>query len=279
MRDMNSPTRALSLLSSTSVTYNVTKIVFFLLAVFNCSYLFSQVVNIEQARIRMDTTGWAGIANGNLQSQKYENLLFSASLRGAVQHRIDRRIWLYLADAGFSVADNVQFNNNALAHVRYNYILNDVFQWETFTQMQQNRLLGLDRRNLLGSGPRVTLADSERARVYFGLLGMLELERAKPAPGTFAFGRASGYLSLSVKEPGKFAFTSTTYFQPVLDNLLDYRISGQHAIAFGINQEWSFRVEVTHFYDSRPPEGFVKGTFQSTLGVAYDFGKMRSGNK
>lgn len=234
------------------------------------------MVNIEQARVRMDSAGWAGVASGNFQSQKYADLLFSASLRGAIQHRVDRRVWLYLADAGISAANNVQFNNNALAHVRYNYILLDQkLQWETFTQMQQNRLLGLDRRNLLGSGFRWTIAENEKANCNFGLLAMLELERAKPAPETYGFGRASSYFSFVWKEPGKFALSSTTYYQPLMGNSADFRMMGQHALAFGIHQFWSFRVEVTHFYDSRPPESVVKSTFNSSIGVAYDFGQIR----
>ncbi|MFZ4785608.1 MAG: DUF481 domain-containing protein [Flavobacteriales bacterium] len=271
---MTSP-HAFFLRSSSSIGFNYTKLAFFLFVVLNCSKLFGQVVNIEQARIHLDTTGWAGIAHANFQAQKYNNLLFSSSLRGSVQHRIDKRIWLYLVDGGFSVADQVQFNNNALAHVRYNYLLSDFLQWETFTQLQQNRLLGLDRRYLTGTGMRMIISETDRAKIYFGLMGMLELERAKPSPRTFAYGRTSTYLSFTWKEVGKWAVSSTMYFQPLMDNIKDYRFSGQHAFAFALNEQWSFRLEITHFYDSRPPQDFVEGNFSSTFGIAYDFGKRR----
>lgn len=276
MREKLSFLRRILHVKSTASSFCWSKISIFIFFLLQCSYLTSQVVNIEQARVRLDSTGWAGIAHASFQSQKYESLLFSASLRGAIQHRVDRRIWMYLVDAGISAADNVQFNNNALGHVRYNYVLmENKLQWETFTQMQQNRLLGLDRRNLLGSGFRWIIADNEKANVNFGLLAMLEVERAKPAPESYWFGRTSSYVSFVWKEPGKFALSSTTYYQPLMGKSADFRLMGQHAIAFALHNLWSFRVELTHFYDSRPPMDIVKGTFNTSLGVAYDFGKMK----
>lgn len=277
MRERVSFTRRTRHIKPTASSSCWSKISILLVCLLQSSFLICQVVNIEQARVKLDSTGWAGIAHASFQSQKYQSLLFSASLRGAVQHRVDRRVWMYLIDAGISAADNVQFNNNALAHVRYNYVLlEDVLQWETFTQMQQNRLLGLDRRNLLGSGFRWTIADNEKGNFNFGLLAMLEVERAKPAPGSYLFGRASSYFSFIWKEPGKFALSSTTYYQPIIGNGADFRLMGQHALAFALHDLWSFRVELTHFYDSRPPKDIVKGTFNTSLGIAYDFGKMKN---
>ncbi len=230
----------------------------------------AQVVNIEQARIRMDSLGWAGMLNGTFSAQKYRDVFYNAALRGVIQHKMDRELWLLLVDAGISVADQVQLNNNSLIHVRNNYELKSWVRWESFAQVQQNRLLGLQRRHLCGTGPRFVIWDDDRFRLFTGTLAMVELEKIRGGTKSEWFGRASGYISWSFNDPGKWAFSSTTYFQPIMNRLADHRWAGQHAFSWALNHNWSMRVELTHFYDSRPPKDIVKSTFNTFIGVTYD---------
>lgn len=246
------------------------KIIIVLVGLFSCVFSFSQVVNIEQARIRMDSIGWAGMLNGNFSAQKYQDVFYNAALRGTVQHKMERELWLLLLDAGISVADQVQLNNNSLIHVRNNYDLYSWVRWETFAQIQQNRLLGLRRRHLIGSGPRFIIWDDDRFRLFAGTLAMLEIERVRNTTKSDWYGRASTYISWSVNKPGKWAFSSTTYFQPIMNRLNDHRWAGQHAFSVALNRNWSMRLELTHFYDSKPPVDIVKSTFNTFIGITYD---------
>lgn len=229
--------------------------------------IYSQVVNIEQSRVNLDSAGWAGTITANFTSQKYQNLFLAAASRAAVYKRTGPDLWLFLAESGFSVAQKAQFNNMSLAHVRFN---REVLPWlklEGFTQMQYNKLLGLDRRNLLGGGLRYKLAEKDNQWYYLGSSIMLDYEKVNNGDRSVLYGRSSFYFSWTYKQLDRWALTSTSYFQPLLNRLNDYRLAGQHSFSMAINKNWAIRVELTHFYDSRPPVGVIKSTFTSTLGL------------
>lgn len=232
-----------------------------------CLKFYAQVVNIEQSRINLDSAGWAGTITANFTSQKYQNLFLAAATRAAVYKKVDRDLWLFLGESGFSVAQKAQFNNMSLAHVRFN---REVLSWlkaEGFTQMQYNKLLGLDRRNLLGAGLRYKLAEKDNQWYYLGSSVMLDYEKVNQGEESILYGRSSFYFSWTFKELDEWSITSTSYFQPLLNRLNDYRLAGQHSFSMAVNKNWAVRVELTHFYDSRPPVGIIKSTFTSTLGL------------
>ncbi|MEZ4800335.1 MAG: DUF481 domain-containing protein [Flavobacteriales bacterium] len=232
--------------------------------------IYSQVVNIEQSRVNLDSAGWAGTVTANFTSQKYQSLFLSAASRAAIYKKDSIDTWLFLAESGFSVAQKAQFNNMSLFHARFNRELLPWVKGEAFTQMQYNKLLGLDRRNLLGVGLRYKLAERENQWYYLGSAVMLEYEKVNHGDRSVLYGRSSFYFSWTYKVPEKWAITSTSYFQPLLNRLNDYRLAGQHAFSMLVNKHWAFRVELTHFYDSRPPVGIIKSTFTNTLGLVWN---------
>lgn len=233
-------------------------------------FFYSQVVNIEQSRVQLDSTGWVGTVSGNFTSQKYQSLFLSASTRAALHKKDSIDTWLFLAESGFSVAQKAQFNNMSLVHARFNRELLPWLKGEAFTQMQYNKLLGLDRRNLLGTGLRFKLAEKENQWYYLGSAVMLDYEKVNRGKRSVLYGRSSFYFSWTYKVPDRWAITSTTYFQPLLNRLNDYRLAGQHAFSMSVNKHWAIRVELTHFYDSRPPVGIIKSTFTNTLGLIWN---------
>lgn len=232
----------------------------------------AQVVNIEQARIKTDTSAWAGHIQSTFFSQQNQNRLLSASLRGTVQHKTKNKKHLYLAllDGNFSASNAVQYSNAAMIHLRYNYKLFSLLKWEVFSQLQQNKVLGLDRRALLGTGPRLKLLDSEHWRSYWGVLGMLEQERLKGASQLDYFMRASSYFTITITQSERWSFASTTYYQPLFADFHDFRIAGQHTFSLAIAKHWAMRAELTHTWDSKPPTGVVKSTVLTSMGIGID---------
>jgi hypothetical protein len=243
-----------------------------LLIICICTKCFvrAQVVNIEQARIKADTSTWAGHVQGNFFAQRIAQSLVSATLRSTVQYRKDKNLWLLLADVGFSKAENVELSNSALAHLRYNRKLLSFLKAEAFAQLQQNRVLGLDRRSLLGAGLRLKLLEEGKTRSYFGTLMMLEQEVERNAEFPTYYGRLSAYLTVTIAKSSLWSYSGTTYYQPLAADFSDYRLAGQHAFSLVITKGWSLRTELTHFYDAKPPQGIVASTFTTSIGIGVD---------
>jgi len=233
---------------------------------------YAQVVNIEQARIKTDTSAWAGHIQSSFFSQQNQNRLLSASLRGTVQHRVrdKRSLLLALLDGSFSASNAIQYSNAAMLHFRYNYKLTNLLKWEVFAQLQQNKVMGLDRRALLGAGPRMKLLDNEHWRSYIGVLGMLEQEKIKEVAEINYFFRGSSYFTVTVASKDLWTFASTTYYQPLMSDFKDYRIAGQHTFSLLIAKHWAMRAEITHTWDSRPPSGVVRSTVLTSMGIGID---------
>jgi len=239
--------------------------------VFSAKVSLGQVVNIEQSRMHLDSLGWSGVIQGNFQMQKYQNLFLATSARTTVFKKNKNDYWMFLGETGFSVAQEVQFNNMSLFHARYNRSTAiEWLKWEAFTQMQYNRLLGLDRRNLLGSGLRFKLYEKDNSRYYLGSSVMWDYEKVNRGEESVLYGRSSFYFSFTHKVPGKWSLVSTTYYQPLVNRLNDVRVAGQHAFTTPVGKHLGVRIELNHYYDSRPPVGIIKSTFNSQIGLIWE---------
>ena len=88
-----------------------------------------QIVNIEQARIRTDTTGWTGHTDLNFQTIKYEETLYNIGLKGSAQWKNANNLWLLLGDVSYAASTKEKFNNSGLLHLRYNRKITSIIKW------------------------------------------------------------------------------------------------------------------------------------------------------
>lgn len=155
--------------------------------------------------------------------------------------------------------EEAHFSNNRLVHLRYNRTLSDRFWWEAYTQYEYNEFLLLDRRLLVGTGPRISAFDTERAGLWFGTSVMLEEERLNPekvAPLEEASRinvRSSTYASLTLRPTELVSWTTTAYLQPRFDGLDDYRIAVESGLALNVAKRLAFTVDARYRNDSEPP--------------------------
>jgi hypothetical protein len=231
--------------------------------------VFGQIVNIEQARIRTDTIGWTGHTDLNLQTIKYEEVLYNVGLKGSAQWKNEKKLWLLLGDVSYAASTNEVFNNSGLIHLRYNRKLNSKVKWEAFSQLQYNQLLALNYRLLNGTGFRFSIVNKESTRLYTGTLLMQELENIRGLYKNTSDFRLSNYVSMNLNKK-QWAYSSTVYFQPRLDFWKDYRVSGQHTVSTSLGHHLRLKFELSHFYDSNPPLNVPKSTVMTNVGLGID---------
>ena len=117
----------------------------------------------------------------------------------------------------------------------------------------------MDRRLLVGTGPRVSAVDAKRVGLWFGTSAMLEEERLNPEKVAASEDvsrinlRSSTYASLTLRPSESVSWTTTAYFQPRFDAFDDYRIAVESGLALKVAKRLAFTVDARYRNDSQPP--------------------------
>lgn len=256
------------------------KIIPFILILALCFFksegVFSQLVNIESSRLQTDSVRLAGHADISFNYQKTNDItlnVFKTSLITQVKSKNLKQILLVLGNYNLASSNNSTINNSGFGHIRYNYKINKLVRWEVYSQLQFNELLSLRYRFLAGTGARLKLNQGETVSTYLGISTFYEHEQIQDVQETINRDfRMSNYFVLSIKFPKKRGeFTSTTYYQPMLRQFSDYRLTNQSHIQFNITKHLSFNTSLNYFFDFNPPAGVKQSTFELHNGLRWTF--------
>ena len=241
------------------------------------SILFSvvahaQILNAESLRKVTDTSGFSGAASVAFSLKRNVNDFITLGSDLHIQYKNEHHLALFKNDVNFQKIEGERFENSLISHLRYNYKLHPRVAWEAFAQGQYNKVNLIDFRGLLGTGPRFKVTTSEKYKFYLGTLAMFEYEKVAdgvtPIQRDF---RGSSYLSFSLYPTDHISIISTTYYQPLLENFADYRISSQSSLAVGLFTNFSVKLSHTFIYDAFPAIGIPNSQYEFTTGVAYTF--------
>lgn len=234
--------------------------------------IFSQIVNIENKRIYDDSVGWSGNLDASFSYIENKDYFYNLRSNAKMQYKTRKHYYLLLSDFIYSGGKTV-YGNSGLTHFRYAYrIKNSAWKWESYAQIQYNQLLNQRVRALIGTGIRAKLLDKEKMKIFFGTSAFYEYEEIQPNNEFHNDYRWSNYLSWFI--PYKHLnFTGTTYYQPLFNNLSDYRFSGQYSLSSAITKRFRIKMEYFIFYDSNPPLGVRNRIASFLIGFGIDFGK------
>ncbi|MES2565244.1 MAG: DUF481 domain-containing protein [Bacteroidota bacterium] len=233
--------------------------------------LKAQVINIENKRFLNDTNGWIGNIdfNFNVYNNTQQVLQFSNAVR--VQYQKNRHRFIFLNDLNFIKAGNTDFANAGYQHFRYNYKISKWITMEAFTQTQYNPVLKLDFRYLLGAGPRLKLLKKPNSRIYVAALYMYEYDDIIGEEINLYEHRISSYLTCSFFLLKSIDLTSTTFYQPNIENALDYRIANDSGLEIHINKHLNFKSTFNMLYDTYQPEGIPNLVYSFRNGLSIKF--------
>ena len=241
--------------------------------VFTFSLSFSQVVNIENKRIYDDTSGISGVVDASVSAMKTKDLLMNFSFRPVVQYKTPKHYFLFINDLLYSKGGSHVYANSGVSHFRYAYRIKGPLKWESYAQIQYNQLLDQRSRALLGTGLRMKLLDTKGYRLFLGSSTFYEMETIASTDLTTMNMRWSNYFSWFIDPKSHYSFSGVMYYQPIWSYLNDFRFMGQYTLTFHFTKRTDFKIEVSHFYDSRPATGVVKSYFNSTFGIKVKLGK------
>jgi putative salt-induced outer membrane protein YdiY len=253
---------------------------------FGAAGLNAQIVNIEQRRIKTDTTGLFGGLHFSFVGSKTTKSIVAFSggtyLELKPARKKDRSyyrdLWLFLTDFSLVSGNNEKFSNSGFGHLRFtrklgkDYArLGQFIRWESFVQIQYNDLTKIGTRTLVGTGPRFKLTDSEVSKFYLGVAYMYEYQEFINPEVYLRQHRMSSYFSFTLLPEEAVTFISTTYFQPVLNNFSDYRFSNETSLSLDITKKFSFWFSFNYNFNSAPPEEVPNNTYYFKNRLLYEF--------
>lgn len=232
----------------------------------------SQILNAESLRKVTDTSGFTGSVSLDFSIKRDVNDYLGFSSSSHFQYKMNRNLVIWKNDIELKNIEGNKFENAGITHLRYNYRFHPHIAWEVFTQAQYNKVSKINFRGLVGMGPRFKLTSSENYKLYLGTHIMYEQEELDdgmtPIQRDF---RGTSYFSFSIYPTPTITITSTTYYQPKLRKLADYRISSQTSLLIVLFQNFAFKTEYTFIYDQYPAIGIPNSQYNLTSGVVYSF--------
>ncbi len=236
--------------------------------------LKAQIVNIEDSRKKIDSSGFYGHMDlaFNLNKASQQLTTFRGSSRADWLR--DKGAWLSIVDYRVLLNDKDKIQDDGFFHFRYGRFLNKRFTWEAFSQVQHNRQLRIDLRWLIGSGPRFLLYDKPKQKIYLGMMYMYEYDELASEGTVWRDHRMSNYLSVHLQLTPNLNFASTSYYQPIINNFADSRLSSVNSLNFKISSHLRFHVQFNISYDARlsQEETEVPTTvYNLTNGIRWEF--------
>lgn len=249
------------------------RLITLLFFIFFAGYIQAQVINVESLRKKTDSAKWTGSVSLDASLIKNKNELFKIATKADIQYNNKKELWLFVNDLKFEKAAGASFVNKGTQHLRYNHSVGKTVKMEVFAQAQYDAISEIDFRGLIGTGPRFKLTSNDDYRFYLGTLIMYEYEKASDiaVERIQKDVRASTYLSFSLYPTENLSIISTSYYQPRLDKLNDFRLSSTTSVLFKIWKNLAFKTTFSYNYDAEPVITIPKSQYELTNGLLYTF--------
>jgi len=232
----------------------------------------AQIVNIERQRLNADTNGLFGDADLSFRVVKQVTPLYSFAQNAQVVYRQDKHQIFVIENLLFIKSPGDNFAHSGFIHVRYQMPAEKRLMFESFAQVQFNKLLRVQYRQLIAAGGRFELFPKENVnRAFVGAALMNEYEIVQNREEVNVDMRMNYYVALRLKLFNRMELNSTSYYQPVLAYSRDFRLSTENSILFDISSQIQFKFELSLFYDEIPPPEVVKNTYSILNGIRYKF--------
>jgi putative salt-induced outer membrane protein YdiY len=222
--------------------------------------------------MQSDTVGWLGSAGASFRLTDNSQKITQLNVNAHIQYKTEKNIWLLIGNYGLLKAGGNKFIKYRFGHLRYNHKLNSLLRWEVFTQAQDNYITSIAARYLLGTGPRFKLADTKSFHLYIASLFMYEYEEERTLPKIFHNDiRNSSYVSFTIRLNQVMELISTTFYQPLLKKMSDFRILNETSLRIKTGKHLGFAIDWNYLHDRFPAGNSPETTYDLSIGMQYDF--------
>lgn len=232
---------------------------------------YGQTVNIESKRMQSDSIRF--VFRGDFGAKYNDNdgkyiFQIKNNISTHLKSKDLNTIYFLVANQDLIRSVTGDFNNSWFLHFRVNHEITNIFRLETFVQNQNNKLLDVSNRFLLGGGIRLKLVSKEFLRLYFGNSYMFEIEQSNVVNNTYFNHRNSSYLSFSLfLVKNTLEAISTIYFQPLYSDFSNFNLLEQLKLDFSISKKISLFTLFDYTYNSYTPAKREQYYSQVSFGI------------
>ena len=236
---------------------------------------FSQV-NTEQYRKDSVKLGFTGNLNFEAVAITGNTDFQLLDIGGRLNYNYGDDYTFLVLDAGYGWESGDPFVGQLFAHLRHVITPSDFYQFELFTQYDNNKKRLLLNRELMGGGIRLRLLTGDDFKFRFAVAYMFEAEDYDlPASSNHGNStkahRMSSYLTFNYDLQENLSFVSVTYYQPKLDSWDDYKIVSENALNIDAGKLVDLYIKFNVRYDSFPPDGIKKTDTTTKMGISFKF--------
>jgi len=235
------------------------------------------IVNIEEMRGKPQQDGWSGNTSLSIRGDSGNTNKSSTSVDGQLYWRRNNITRLIATSYTYGVNNRNRDTNKGFIHLRHITQQTPTMALEVFTQATRNEFARLSLRALIGAGTRLTLHESSASNAtHLGLGAFYVSETLEKRPrlvdgGTDKFWRANIYVALRYQFNDHARITSTTYYQPALDNGRDYRILEEGSLKVKLAETLNLKLSIEVAHDSQPPQQVEQTDISYKTGIEYRF--------
>ena len=162
--------------------------------------------------------------------------------------------------------NEIKISDSTFIHGRLIFLNETRFSTEFFVQHSKNPFRSFFERDVIGFGTRLSFDDS--TKMGFGVL----TEDEKDLQGIESkTERLSIYFTDRYSIAENIDLLLTAYHQPSFDDSDDYKTSILTGLNFSVNENVSISLQLSSFYDSRPPEFSDKQDEKISTEFSYSF--------
>ena len=237
----------------------------------------AQIVNVQPLMSSAEEVdGFQGELGGSLtlKTGNVDLVLLNSSLLMSYRIGAHKLISSSTGELGMKADDT--FLERVFTHLRHQVSFTHWLTWETYGQVATDRFKRLSLRALGGTGPRFALVDGPAVAFALALSYMYERELLNTSDYADSEAAYDNHR-LSMYMTGKFllspmlSFVHTTYFQPLVEDPLDFRLSSETNLNVKLSDSLGLAVGFLLAYDSRPPEGVQDLDTATRVKFSYSF--------
>ena len=249
-----------------------------LCAVLLCFSAQSQaIVNVEGLHLKKPNTGFSAKTSLGFSGADGNSQFFNVEWKTRFQYAQKKYTRFALFQYFYGESFHQQNLNKDFVHLRSIQHVTEKYSWEVFTQLQQNKFERLHLRALLGGGLRTYLIPrSPKRAVILGTGAFFSHESFINSSGTTDTGtrqlvRGNIYFVYDKKLSNDHVLFTTTYLQPAVTNLRDFRLLEQAGVNTNISKQLAIGLELSISHNNRPPQQVKKTDVLYKTSITYTF--------
>ncbi len=233
-------------------------------------------VNTEKFRSNDEDDGLSTFIelSGTFKTGNAEQVILNVN--GRMNWTSGKATTFFIFENEYEWAEGERLINEQLLHIRNTYGLNNLISSELYGQINLDKKLRINNRELIGAGLLFSLIHVKHHALRFGTSFMFEHENYNlPSdalhPRIVNGSRWSNYISVVQQFASKASLTGVIYYQPLMTSFSDYRLLNENTLNLPITTFLSFTVTVKIRYDSKPADGIKLTDTKTNVGIVFQF--------